>query len=193
MVTGATISRDLAREVLADPDFVEPAIILRATEGHRNQYGEFVRGAEVATSTSLVSAPMTGQERMVLPEGLRDEDVRKFWIMGDGKALHYGLADGDRFILGMLGRTQNVFSDSTLTDVESVRDAYGVANPTWLASYRSGFVNMILLRGFGMSIYQRYDAIDGHWANVDIYRAYRPQRWGGFTEITTIRQDPGNA
>ena len=193
MVTGATLSRELAQEVLTDPSFTESALMLRATEGHRDQYGEFVRGADVETAIGLVSAPMTGQERLALPEGLRDEDVRKFWIIGDASALHYGLADGDRIILGQLGPSQNVFSNATKEEAEDDRDQYGIANPTWLESYRDSVVNMIQLRGFGAPIYQRYDAIDGHWANANVYRAYRPQRWGGFTEITAIRQDPGNA
>ena len=158
----------------------------------RNTYGEFVPGASVPTPMSLVSVPITGQERLILPEGLRNEDTRKFYVIGDIVGLHYGLADGDQFILGQLGPSQNTFSESTMADAELARDAYGIVNPTWLTSYQFSTANRILLRGFGEPVYQRYDAIDGHWANADIYRAYLPQRWGAFTEITAMRRDPGN-
>ena len=192
MVTGAQITRDIAASVLSHPSFLEPAILLRSTEGIRNQYGEFEPGAPVATPMSLVSVPITGQERLILPEGLRNEDVRKFYVIGDVVGLHYGLADGDQIVPGQLGPSQNIFSGLAMADAELERDTYGVAHPTWLTSYQSSVANMILLRGFGLPVYQRYDAIDGHWGNADIYRAYRPQRWGAFTEIVAIRRDPGN-
>ena len=192
MVTSSQIAKDVAASVLSHPSFLTSAILLRSTEGIRNQHGEFVEGASVATTVSLVTTPITGQERLILPEGLSNEDIRKFYVMGDVVGLHYGLADGDQFILGQLGPSQNTFTGVKELEAELERDKYGIANPTWLTAYQSGVGNMILLRGFGEPVYQRYDAIDGHWGNADIYRAYMPQRWGAFTEITAIRRDPGN-
>ena len=192
MTTGASISRDLARNVLTHPSFLEPAILLRSTEGYRDMNGRFVVGTAVETPLSVVSTPITGQERLIVPEGLRNEDIRKFYVQGDVTGLHYGLADGDRFILGQLGAIQNRFSGTDMQEAASARDQYSVANPAWLAGYQANVVNLIQLRGFGDPVYQRYDAIDGHWGNADQYRAYRPQRWGGFTEVTAIRRDPGN-
>ena len=193
MVSGPQIARDIAANVLTHPSFTSSAILLRQTEGYRDTNGEWVMGAEIATASSIVMAPLTGQERLTAPEGLRDEDLRKFWILGDVPALRYGLTDGDRFVLGALGPSQSVFSAAMREAAESARDVYGVANPSWLAAYRSNVANLIQLRGFaGHSLYQRYDATDGHWTNADVYRAYMAQRWGGFTEVRSVRIDPGN-
>ena len=190
MVQGAQIAAILAADVLADPNFVEPAILLRPTEGFFNDFGEFVPGAAVENIVSLVSAPASGQERLVLPEGVRDMDVRKFWIANDVFALRPGLSDAETIILGSLGPNQNRFNGADKAEAESARDIYAVANPTWLAGYRSNFSLMIQLRGFGMPMYQRYDEIDGHWANADVYRATIVNRWGPFTEVMGVKQDP---
>ena len=166
--------------------------MLRSTEGHRNQYGEFVEGATQETPIRCPTVPITGQERLILPEGLRNEDTRKFYVLGDVTGLHYGLADGDRFILGELGTAQNRFDGTDRMVAERLRDQYTSANPTWFTSYQTNVANLIQLRGFGDPVYQRYDAVDGHWVDADQYRAYRTQRWGAFTEVTAIRRDPGN-
>ena len=192
MVTSSQIARDIAASVLSHPSFLETAIILRSTEGHRNLHGEFIPGATIETPANLVSTPISGQERLVVPEGLRDEDVRTFYVLGDIVGLHYGLADGDRFIMGQLGQTQNRFAGIKELEAELARDKYGVSNPSWLAAYQADVGNMIQLRGFGDPLYQRYDATDGHWVNVDQYRAYQTKRWGAFTEIQAVRRDPGN-
>ena len=190
MVQGASIAGILAADVLADPNFVEPAILLRPTEGLFNDFGEFVPGSAIERIVSLVSAPASGQERLVLPEGVRDMDVRKFWIASDVFALRPGLSDAETIILGSLGPEQNRFSGATKTDAELVRDNYGIANPAWQAAYRANFSLMIQLRGFGVPVYQRYDEIDGHWANADVYRATIVNRWGPFTEVMGVKQDP---
>ena len=187
MVTGSQIARDIAASVLTHPSFIEPALMLRATEGHRNQQGIFVPGAVLETAVSLVSTPITGQERLTVAEGLRNEDIRTFYVIGDVVGLHYGLADGDVFVLGGLGQGQNRFSGATQADAAQLRDQYGVANPAWLTAYQTNVGNMIQLRGFGHPVYQRYDAVDGHWGDADDYRAFSTQRWGSFTQIMAIR------
>ena len=166
--------------------------MLRATEGHRNQQGIFVPGAVIETAVSLVSTPITGQERLTVAEGLRNEDIRTFYVTGDVVGLHYGLADEDLFVLGGLGQTQNRFSGTTKAEAEQVRDQYAIANPAWLTAYQGNVANVIQLRGFGGPVYQRYNPVDGDWSDTDDYRAYSTQRWGSFTQIMAIRRDPGN-
>ena len=192
MVSSPQIARDIAASVLSHPSFTSPAILLRQTEGHRDTTGEFVEGAAVETAVSMVHAPMTGQERLTAPEGLRDEDIRKFWLLGDHAALRYGLTDGDRIVLGALGQGLNRFTGNDRPEAERARDQYGVANAAWLASYQATETNLIQLRGFGHPVYQRYDATDGHWIQAEQWRTMRANRWGAFTEIMGVRIDPGN-
>ena len=101
MVTGARVAQQIAQDVLGDVDFTEPALLLRSTEGTRNQYKEWQPGAPVVREMAVVQTPMTnrdrtGQERIVLPEGVQDEDARSIWLQGGIASLHYGLSDGDR-------------------------------------------------------------------------------------------------
>ena len=95
--------------------------------------------------------------------------------------------------LGQLGtELPNRFTGTTKDEAGRLRDQQGVNAPAWLGHYQGNVASLIQLRGFGDPLYQRYDAIDGHWVDADQYRAYRPQRWGAFTEVTAIRRDPGN-
>ena len=191
MVQGATISAVLARDLLNDPNFVEPALLLRATEGHRDpQHGEFVPGAAIETAVNIVQAPVTGQERMTVEAGLRDEDLRKFWYAGDIASMRYGLTNGDRIVLGRLGTAQNRFTGADRLEAERLRDQYAAANAIWFALYQAGPVMVIQLNGFGHPVYQRYDATDGHWMNTDTYRAMRANRWGPFTEVMGVQARP---
>ena len=113
MVTSPQIANDIATSVLGHRSFQAAALLLRETEGHYNQYGEWVEGAAVETAVSLVHAPISGQQRLTLEAGLRDEDVRTFWLLGDHPSLRYSLTDGDRFVLGALGTGQNRFDGTT--------------------------------------------------------------------------------
>ena len=189
MVSGPSIARDIAANVLTHPSFTSSAIVLRQTEGHRATNGQWVAGAELATASTVVNVPITGQQRLTVPEGLRDEDVRKFWLLGDEqRALRAGLTDGDRLVLGALGMAQNVFTGASVAQAERARDQYGVANPAWLAMYQSTTANVIQLRGFGgHSIYQRYDATNGHWLNADTL----PRVWRA--AVGRIRGNPGGS
>ena len=60
MVTGARIAATIAADVLSDPNFVEPAFLLREAIGDRDDDGVWVPGAVTATTVSVVQAPMTG-------------------------------------------------------------------------------------------------------------------------------------
>lgn len=66
--------------VLSNPAFLESATLLRPGAGHRNQHGEWVPGADTTTTVQLATWPVTGQERMALPEGLRSDDIRTFCL-----------------------------------------------------------------------------------------------------------------
>ena len=123
-----------------------------------------------------------------MPEGMRNSDVRKFWIQGDVESLRYGQTDGDRFVLGALGAADNVFIGTSYEDALAERDAYANANPTWLAGYQATVGGLIQVQG----IYQRWDAALGGWTGADVYRSILVNRWGPFTEIMASRQDPGN-
>ena len=191
-MNGSALATSLAQDVLISPDFIEPAIHLRQTEGVRNDDGIWVPGSALELALDLVSAPITGQERMTLPEGLRDEDVRRFWLQGDHPSLRYGVSDGDLLILGKLGATRNRFSGASQRNAEQARDAYADVNPAWLAGYRADSSLAVQLHGFGTPRYERFDGTDGHWAVADTWRAATANRWGPFTEVMGVRQDPGN-
>ena len=45
----------------------------------RDAHGNPVAGPSITTAIEVVSAPLDGDERLVLPEGLRSEEVRNFW------------------------------------------------------------------------------------------------------------------
>ena len=188
----SAIADSLSADVLATPEFITPATHVQQTEGQRNQYGEWVEGTPVETTVDLVSAPVTGQERLVLPEAIRDEDVRTFWLRGDHPSLRYGISDGDLLIMGKLGREQNQFSGDTRDAAESARETYGTANADWLLSYQSGDGILIQLNGFGRALYERYDVTNGRWVLAETYRAVTADRWGSFTEVLGRRIDPGN-
>lgn len=91
-----TIAERLGARLL-DSAFTEGASLIRQSAGTRNQYGEFVPGATTTTAISLVTAPITGQERLALPEGLRDRNIRKFYLDTEVQAVDEGDTgkDGD--------------------------------------------------------------------------------------------------
>ena len=132
------------------------------------------------------------QERLVLPR--RHTGYGRAEVLGCQRCffpVRPGLSDAETLILGSLGNVLNRFTGSTRAQAEGQRDQYAIANPTWLASqYQANFSGMIQLSGFGAPVYQRYDEIDGHWANADVYRATIVNRWGPFTEVMGVKQDP---
>ena len=73
-MTTPRVARRLARS-----PFRCPAVLRRQTAGQRNDYGEFVPGAVVEVDVDVVSVPLSGEERQVLPEGLRERNVRTLW------------------------------------------------------------------------------------------------------------------
>ena len=74
------ISKRLANSIFANPDKLELITLVTIDRSSRNEYGELVEGQEKHRSVEGVTAPITGRERETLPEGLRAEDVRTFWL-----------------------------------------------------------------------------------------------------------------
>ena len=70
----------IARRLARSP-FRCPAVLRRQTPGMRNDFGEFVPGVVLELDVQVVRAPIDGEERRVLPEGLREEDVTTFWMV----------------------------------------------------------------------------------------------------------------
>lgn len=73
------IAQRLASRVLLSPRLSEKATLITYAAGDYNSYGEWEDGAKTETSIDVVTAPLSGQERQNLPEGLRERAVRKFW------------------------------------------------------------------------------------------------------------------
>ena len=76
------ITELVANDVFALPDFLhaEGGVLVHAMPGRYNQYGEFVNGETKRTRVNLISAPLIGEERAVLPDGINLENVRRFWL-----------------------------------------------------------------------------------------------------------------
>ena len=84
-----------ARRVLRSPHLTEAAVLLIQQPGSRNEYGEWMPGSTTDVPVRLVTAPLNGDERAALPEGLRERDVRKFWTAADASAIVAGESEGD--------------------------------------------------------------------------------------------------
>ena len=80
---------------LLDSPLATTASLHRQADGSRNEYGEFVPGAVTAIDINVVTVPISGEERESLPEGLRERDVRKFWLSGPVEAIVAGEQEGD--------------------------------------------------------------------------------------------------
>ena len=65
---------------LADSAFAETAELRKQTPGRRNQYGEWIPGDPTSATVTVVTAPVSGRERLLLPEGLRSKDLRTFYL-----------------------------------------------------------------------------------------------------------------
>ena len=61
---------------------LESAQLEHQEDGTRNAHGVFIPAAPTITTISCVTAPVDGQEREILPAGLRSEELRTFWIKG---------------------------------------------------------------------------------------------------------------
>ena len=60
-------------------------------------HGEYqeISQPKTLTDVKVVTAPLSGEERLILPEALRTENLRKFWLRYDVKALDADPFRGD--------------------------------------------------------------------------------------------------
>ena len=68
--------------LLASPTLAEIGTLIETTAGYRNDYGEFIEGSETQTDIQIITVPLSGEERAILPEALRLLETRKFFIRG---------------------------------------------------------------------------------------------------------------
>ena len=94
-MTGTAIASRLAASILNSANFLEDGRLYRHLGSSRNEYGEPVSGPFVRYDVQLVTDPISGEERMALEEGLREEEVRKFWIKGQRVNAILGASNGD--------------------------------------------------------------------------------------------------
>ena len=192
MVTSSRLAKSTAAAAFANKDLTTPGLLLREAAGDWGSDGLWDPGAATVTAIDLIFAPLTGQERLTLPEGLRDEDARKLYLLDDFRALRYGEADGDRIVQGKLGPATAVFTGASLEAARTALDAYAVANPEWLATYRADAGLLAQLTAAGALLYLFQEPVSQDWREQDIYRVRTANRWGAFTEVLATRQDPGN-
>ena len=79
--------------ILESPLAVE-AVLFVQTAGERVG-GDWVPGTIVPADVSVVTVPVTGDDRATLPEGTREEDTRKFYLAGPVSAIVAGESEGD--------------------------------------------------------------------------------------------------
>ena len=96
----STLTRTLGLDALSDPDMLTPAQIVREAEGHRNEFGEWVPGETTTTDIQVVSEPLGEQDRLLLEEGIRFAEGRKFLTRAAASAVRAGVSDGDLFRYG---------------------------------------------------------------------------------------------
>ena len=89
------IAARIGERILNDPQFLTPATLIATAAGSDDRFGEFVEGATTETAVQLVTAPISGRDRQVLPEGVRSLNVRKFWLREAVTAVVEGEQAGD--------------------------------------------------------------------------------------------------
>lgn len=82
-------------QALRSSNLTEAAVIVSLASGDRNEHGEWVPGAKTETQILVVTAPVTGEDRDQLPEGLRLSEARKFWTREAAASVRPGATDGD--------------------------------------------------------------------------------------------------
>ena len=86
----------------------EDAVLIEETMGGRNEYGEYVEGTITQTDIKVVTAPLSGEERAILPEALREIETRHFWVRHDLEILDHDHRGDKIEYLGREFRVVNV-------------------------------------------------------------------------------------
>ena len=89
------IAEGLGADLLSDPNFTEAAVHIKRSDGVRNTDGIFIPGAAPETPITVITAPLSGEDRLLLPEGIREAQGRKFWLTASVSAVREGAAAGD--------------------------------------------------------------------------------------------------
>ena len=91
---GARGSYDVAARLLRSYELSEKATLVKRT-GRRNPYGRWVEGKPTESEIRVVTAPLNGTDRDLLPSGARLADSRTFYLSGDVEPIRPGQSDGD--------------------------------------------------------------------------------------------------
>ncbi len=70
----------MVKALFASPNLLESATLIHETAGMRNEYGEWVPGTTTQTTIPVITEPLTGEERLILPEALRETENRVFYV-----------------------------------------------------------------------------------------------------------------
>ena len=89
------IAAHIAEDIFDDPEMLSDATLITRAAGSYDRFGKFVEGAPTETPVQLITAPISGRERQVLPEGLRSMNVRMFWLREAVTAAVEGEQTGD--------------------------------------------------------------------------------------------------
>ena len=76
----SAVAARLGARVLRSSHLAESGTLYRALAGTRNEFGEWDDGGFASSPITLVTAPVSGQERDLLPEGIREKELRKFFL-----------------------------------------------------------------------------------------------------------------
>ena len=71
------------------------AVLVRRL-GEYDDYGEWAESEPVESDIRVVEAPLSGQERLQLPEKLRERDLGRFWMTAEAVAIVVGSLDSDQ-------------------------------------------------------------------------------------------------
>ena len=82
----ATAAR-LGARVLRSPNLTQTGQLYRQGDGSRNEYGEWESAGFTEHDVRYATAPTSGSTREILPEGLREKDLRSFWLTAATKAV----------------------------------------------------------------------------------------------------------
>ena len=97
----------LGRDVLAAPEMLEPAVLSKRGRSIIDGGGNQTYGPEVREDIEVVSVPISGQDRDLAPEGVRERDMRKFWTTANVSSIHAHEKDGDFILYG--GKSWRVY------------------------------------------------------------------------------------
>ena len=88
-------SRRLGARLVRSYQHSSLALLVRRL-GEYNDYGEWAEGDPVESDIRVVEAPLSGQERLQLPEKLRERDLGRFWTTAEAEAIVVGTEDSDQ-------------------------------------------------------------------------------------------------